>query len=256
MKLLTVMLAIALVGTVMTGCSSDDDSTDNKKVVTLTTTIGFEDNSAKTRLLDGNGEKTFAAGEQIALRYYNGSSWVKAESDALQSTNISNGGKLAQFSFNLNNPNARDVTYIYPASMANSDGSVNYGALTSQNGTLEYISDNLDLATLTGNYDGVNLPEGTLQNQLAILAIKLKNSDGTNDITSSIKSLQIEAAGSTYTVEPTSSLGIIYVAIQPVSGAINVTASDETNTYSKELTGKTYAAGHGYNVSWRMNVTN
>jgi hypothetical protein len=43
------------------------------------------------------------------------------------------------------------------------------------------------------------------------------------------------------------------VAIRPTSSAtINITATDGTTYYTKSLTGKTYEANNGYNVSWRM----
>lgn len=244
------MTALVLVGAVMTGCSNDDDSVvDNKKVVTLTTTIGFEDSLALTRALTAGGVKTFAAGEKLALKYHNGSSWVVAESKALQSTDIADGNKLAKFTFTLTDPTNADVTYIYPASMANSDGSVKDDALETQDGTLTSIASNLDLATLTKSWDGSNLPTGTLTNQLAILAITLKNADGSSEITNRIETLTIN---DTYTVNRTPAAGPIYVAIRPTT-TINVTASDGTNNYSKTLTGKDYAAGKGYNVTWRMN---
>ena len=61
------MAALAMVGLVMTGCSSEDDFADiqqpeNKSnVVTLTTTVGFDEGVAN-RALTADGVKTFAAG--------------------------------------------------------------------------------------------------------------------------------------------------------------------------------------------------
>jgi len=66
------MAALALVGLVMTGCSSEDDFADNQQpenksnVVTLTTTVGF-DEGASIRTLTADGVKTFAAGDYIAV---------------------------------------------------------------------------------------------------------------------------------------------------------------------------------------------
>ena len=70
------MAAVALMGVIMAGCSSSDDDIldtpqqpgNTGKVVTLTTTIGFDD-KAGTRALAADGTKTFAAGDQIALIY-------------------------------------------------------------------------------------------------------------------------------------------------------------------------------------------
>ena len=255
------MAALALVGAVMTGCSNEDDFTvepENKSnVVTLTTTVGL-DGGATTRALSIEGDKgvkTFAAGETMAVIYKNTSgTTVKAVSAALTAGDITNDGKNATFTFELTDPNkTQNVTYIYPAAMANSDGSINYAALNSQNGTLATLASNLDLATYSGAWNAGTLPTGTLTNQLAILAINLKNEAGSSDITSSITSMTLKAGDNTYTVSRSAVAGPIYVAIQPTSTAqIWVSATDGTNYYAKTLTGKSYAQSNGYPVSWRM----
>ena len=250
------LAALALVGAVMTGCSNEDDFTvepENKSnVVTLTTTVGIG-GGAETRALAADGVKTFAAGEQLAVNYKNTSgTTVKAVSAALTAGDIQSGNKTATFTFTLENPDkTQNVTYIYPAAMAGTTN-VNYSALNSQDGTIDNISSNLDLATYSGAWDGASLPSATLTNQLAFLAVTLKDADGSNDITSSITEMTISDGTNTYTVSP-SSLSTIYVAIQPTASAnIDVTATDGSTDYTKSLTGKTYAAGNGYNVSWRM----
>ena len=66
------MAALALVGAMMTGCSSDDDilQPENKtNVVTLTATVGFDDGVAATRAVTGTGVKTFGVGDQMAVIY-------------------------------------------------------------------------------------------------------------------------------------------------------------------------------------------
>ena len=76
MKNFLSMAALALMGAMMTGCSSDDNfdnpqQPENKsKVVTLTTTVGL-DGGAITRALTADGTKTFAEGDQIAVIYTN-----------------------------------------------------------------------------------------------------------------------------------------------------------------------------------------
>ena len=260
MKFLS-MAALAIVGAMTTGCSSDDDSIiDNQqlpettsKTVTLKTTVGL-DGGATTRALDPTTRaKTFAAGETMAVIYSNGISTVKAVSHALEAGDLIDGGTSATFTFELETPNKDvSVTYIYPASMANNDGSINYDALNTQNGTLSTLASNLDLATYAHAWNGASLPSGTLVNELAILAVTLKDSDGSNEITSSITGMTISDGTYSYSVSP-SSLSTIYVAIRPTATAtIDVTATDGTTDYTKNLTEKTYAAGNGYNVSWRM----
>lgn len=259
------MIALALVGAVMIGCSSDDDNIDTPKqpenkdnnVVTLTTTIGRDNNAgAKTRALAPTGVKTFAIGEQIAIVYKNTSGQtVKGVSAALTASDILELGKEANFTFTLENPDrSEDVTYIYPAAMADDDGTVNYENLATQNGTLTSISSNLDLATYNGPWvDKKSLPVGTLSNQLAILCLALKDNLDVNSLTSSITGLTLSDGTHTYTISRSAVEGPIYVAMLPTSNAtIEVTATDGTKTYAKYLTDKTYAASNGYTLAWKM----
>ena len=147
------MAALALVGAMMTGCTNDDNIIDElqqpaskNNVVTMTTTVSLDGGAATTRALTSGGVKTFAVGEQIALVYQNtNSETVKAVSVALESTDITDGGKSATFTFELTDPNKeQNVTYIYPAAMAKADGSVNYDALASQDGTLGHLQHSLE----------------------------------------------------------------------------------------------------------------
>lgn len=254
--------ALALVGAVMTGCSNDDDSaidkqqqTDDtsKKTVIMTTTVGLND-AAKTRALTGEGVKTFAVGEQMAIVYSNGSGMVTAVSRALKADDIKDAGTSASFTFDLETPDKSiNVTYIYPASMARADGSINYDALANQDGTLASLASNLDLATYEGEWLGENLPSCTLENQLAILALTLKDSDGANEITGDVTDVTVKAGEDTYTVTRSAAAGPIYVAIKPIASKnVVVTTTGGSKDYVKLLTEKTYASGNGYSVSWRM----
>ena len=114
---------------------------------TYTATVSLQ---ADTRALTEAGVKSFAEGDRIAVVYKNTSGdTVKAESEALTGSDISGTGahlnKVATFSVSLTDPDkTQDVTYIYPAAMANSDGTVNYDALSAQDGTLDYIAGNLE----------------------------------------------------------------------------------------------------------------
>ena len=267
MKKLFSMAALALVGATFTGCSSSDDNIIDQpqqpetksNVVTLTTTVGLDDGGATTRALAADGKKTFAAGETMAIYYSKneGNDYVKAVSAPLTAGDITNGGKSATFTFTLTNPDkTQSVVYTYPAAMANDDGTVNYDALNSQDGTLTSLAANLDYCTKLGAWDGDNLPSLTLQNQLAILAITLKNETGSSEITSSITGLTLSDGTYSYSVMRSAAAGPIYVAIRPTSSAnIGIIATDGTKNYTKTLTGKTYEAGNGYPVSWRMAVT-
>ena len=256
------MAALALVGAVMTGCTNDDNIIDEPQqpasksnVITLTTTVGFDD-AAGTRALTSTGVKTFAVGETMALCYWNTSdNWVKAVSNALKAGDIADGSKSATFTFTLTDPKkSGPVVYIYPAAIVKEDGDVDNDALfNNQDGTLAKLASTFDYSFGNGSWDGENLPSLTLENQLAILAITLKDEAGANDITSSITGLTLSDGTYSYSVKRSAAAGPIYVAIRPTSSAnIDITATDGTKNYTKTLTSKTYAASNGYPVSWKM----
>ena len=234
MRFLSVV-ALAFVGAVMTGCSNDDDSAidksqqlenTSKKVVTMTTSVAL-DAGATMRALTGEGVKTFAVGEQMAIVYSNGSGMLKAVSLPLKADDIKDAGTSASFTFDLETPDKSiNVTYIYPASMARADGSINYDALANQDGTLA---------------------------SLAILALTLKDSNGANEITGNVTDVTVKADEDTYTVTRSAAAGPIYVAIKPIASKnVVVTTTGGSKDYVKLLTEKTYASGNGYSVSWRM----
>ena len=267
------MAALAMVGLVMTGCSSEDNFADiqqpeNKSnVVTLTTTVGFDEGVAN-RALTADGVKTFAAGDQIAVIYKNTSGeTVTATSNALTDGDITNEGKNATFTVTLTDPKAGEaVRYIYPAAMlaatvatnaaVNADANVRYDALNAQDGTLSTLASTLDLAIFDGSLtSGAALPaSATMTNRLAILAVTLKDNAATPaEITASITGMTVSDGTNTYTVTRPAAAGPIYVAIRPMTSAnIKIYASNGLNYYKKNLTGKTYAAGNGYSVSWKM----
>ena len=273
MKNFLSMAALALMGAMMTGCSSDDNfdnpqQPENKSnVVTLTTTVGF-DASAGTRALTSTGVKTFAVGDQIAVIYKNTSDQtVTATSTALTTDDITNEGKNANFTVTLTNPKASEaVRYIYPAAMlatsvatdaaVNADANVKYEALATQDGTLTNLASKLDLAIFDGSLTSeAALPaSASMTNQLAILAITLKDNAATpSEITGGITDMTVSDGTNTYTVSRSAAAGPIYVAIRPVASAnIDITANDGSQCYNKSLTGKTYAADNGYSVSWKM----
>ena len=264
MKYFLSMAALALVGAMTVSCSSDDNIIDQPQqqevtknnVVTLTTTVGLGGDDA-TRALTSTGVKTFAVGETMAIYYWKnkGNDHEKAVSAPLTAGDITNGGKSATFTFTLDNPyKDMSVSYVYPAAMANADFTPNYDALyNNQDGTLATLASNFDFCTRSGAWNGDNLPSVTLVNQLAILAINLKNSTGASDITGDITGMTLSDGTYTYNVSRSAAAGPIYVAIRPTSDAtITVTATDGTKNYTKTLTSKTYTASNGYPVSWRM----
>ena len=255
------MAALVAMGMLGTSCNKvespeiETPETQKENIVTLTTTVGFAADG--TKALTAGGVKTFAEGETMAIYYWKnkGNDHVKAVSAPLTAGDITNGGKSATFTFTLDNPyKDMSVSYVYPAAMANADFTPNYDALyNNQDGTLTTLASNFDFCTRSGAWVGGNLPSLTLVNQLAILAINLKNSTGASDITGDITGLTLSDGTNTYAVSRSAAEGPIYVAIRPTSDAtITVTATDGTKNYTKTLTTKTYEAGNGYPVSWRM----
>ena len=255
------MAALVAMGMLGTSCNKvesqemETPETPKDNIVTVTTTVGFA--ADDTKALTAEGVKTFAEGETMAIYYWKnkGNDHVKAVSAPLTAGDITNGGKSATFTFTLDNPyKDMSVVYTYPAAMANADFTPNYDALyNNQDGTLATLASNFDFCTRSGAWAGDNLPSLTLVNQLAILAINLKNSTGASDITGDITGMTISDGTNTYAVSRSAAAGPIYVAIRPTSDAtITVTATDGTKNYTKTLTSKTYAKGNGYPVSWRM----
>ena len=256
MKFLS-MAALALMGAVMTGCSSDSDELfsepqqpENKdKVEILTTTVSFGDGVAATRALTEGGVKTFAAGDQIAVVYENTSgTTVKATSVALAAGDITNGGKSANFTVTVTNADkTKPVKYIYPASIADEYGLVDYKPLDVQDGTFATIASSLDACQGSGAWDGEDLPGLTLANLFTLCKFTIKA--GGSDITSSITQLTINNGSDIYTVN-TSSLSYIWVAMKPVTtGDITVYAAKGKDLYKKTVSGKTLDMGKIYPIN-------
>jgi hypothetical protein len=240
------MAALAMVGTMMTGCASEDVANEapqpktSNNTVTLTTTISL-DGGAGTRALDANGKKTFAKGDQVAILYMDTNNELKkAETTALETNDISSDGKKAKITVTLEDPKPDgQLRCIYPAAMAepisddNSDiGHTNFAYIDEQDGTLETIASKYDLAVYDGYFTSdAELPlEVTLKNQLAIVELTINDNAG-NDITSSITYLEIkdEKGDYYYIVNRTAAADPIYVAMWPCDGStITVFVNDVT----------------------------
>ncbi len=255
------MAALVFVGAIITGCSTDDDSTSldqpASKTVTLTTTVSMG-GGGETRALTEEGVKTFAEGEQIAVVYTNTSSKrVKALSNALVAGDITNDGKTARITVTLTDPVAGSVDYIYPAAMANEDGTPNLSALCMQDGTQPTLASKLDYAkgsgTMTVSGSEYTLPGIALKNQLTICKFKVKNSAGA-EITGNITGLTVSDGTNTYTVSRAAAAGPIYVAMLPVSSdkTISFVVNDASDSYFKSVTGKALDVNNQYTINVTM----
>ena len=75
------MAAIALMGSVMMGCSESDlvEQTPKGGAVTLTTTISLDGSSATTRALDADGKKTFNCNNCNTATHFREIVWMFGE---------------------------------------------------------------------------------------------------------------------------------------------------------------------------------
>ena len=264
MKKFLSMAALAMVGAMTVGCTSEDNVIDQAQtatknnVVTQTVTIGFDEQAATRALaIDYTNKKltkTFAEGDQIAVIYQNTSDKLVKATVNIAAGNITAEGKSATFTVTMTNPKASGtLKYIYPAAMAGATD-VDYTKLNTQNGTLASLASDLDLAVYDGTLTAASeLPaSASLENKLAILALTIKNSEGTEQLTG-ITGMNIIAGTNSYSITGKDGDGHIYAAIQPTSGAnISYFATDGTKNYTKAVTGKTYAADNIYNLGLKM----
>ena len=267
------MAALALVGAVMTGCSSDEDGfTDTPQQpaatnysVTKTLRVSLDGGEAGargiTRALTSGGVKTFAVGDQIAVAYMiEGGTQTKAVTEALTADDISNEGKTATFTVTFTEEpwdiKGNQLFYTYPASITTANGGIDYSALNTQDGTLATLASNLDCCRASSVWDGGDLPALTLTNAFTIGKFIIKNPSGTA-INDDLTSVTISDGSNTYTITPTGSTFTsdpIWVAMQPIYGGstVTVTATDGTNNYTKSITiasGKDLLAGKIYPIN-------
>ncbi len=235
------MAALCIATVAMVGCSKDEEQpAGSGKVVVSTTTIGLGSSEA-SKHLDESGTKVFAAGEEIAVVYQNTSSELVKTTVTLSDVDISNSGKSATIVVPMTDPNANsEVKFIYPASMANNDGTVNYDALyNNQDGTMATLSSNFDYAVYSGTLSGVDLPaDPVLTNQLAVLKFTVQNTANSQDMTGSITKLTVKHGSDVYFVTPTTSQSTFWVAVKPIAtndGDIAIYAAVGKDLYKKTV---------------------
>ena len=146
--------------------------------ITLTRNMTFGGDPFDWGSSTGTLPTAFVAGKQVAVIYKNTSGQTaKVVSDALTASDISNEGKSATINVTIDDADkTKHVTYIYPATMANDDGTLNTGALSAQNGTLD--EDIINCCTATGAWDGNSLPSLALTSPFAIFKFTTQNSAG------------------------------------------------------------------------------
>ncbi len=194
----------------------------------------------------------FVAGKQVAVIYKNTSGQTaKVVSDALTASDISNEGKSATINVTIDDADkTKHVTYIYPATMANDDGTLNTGALDAQNGTLD--EDIINCCTTTGAWDGNSLPSLELTSPFASFKFTTKNSDGSATI--NVTSLTVTIGAQDYVITPASATSTLYVALPAVSDqAVRFSATgSDSKTYTCSKASVTFAAGKYYQSMLKM----
>lgn len=247
--------ALAIAAIMMAGCTNGYDdmmpqqpgqqAQSANRVVTLTTTVGFDGN-AQTRSLYDDGLKIFAIGDKIAVAYQNTSGEMVKQEVTLALADIKNNGKYARLTITATNPQSDGkLRIVYPASMANDDGTVDMNQIyNEQDGTLATFGNKYDVAAYDGKLDGAALPKNApLTNQLAVCNFTIKD-DGNAFITNSITKLTIKNGKDVYHVV-TSNLNNIWVGIKPItSGDIEVYAAKRKELYRKKVTSNTSLAAN------------
>lgn len=248
------MAALVFAGALTSGCADQFEEPlqpqEGGNTVTLTATVGFD---ASTKALTAAGVKTFAADETIAVFYTNESSNLVKTTYTFTAGDLIDGGRRATITVSMTDPKAGGaMKYIYPASMAKDDGSVNYNALKSQNGTLATIATKYDLAVYEGTLTGdAALPSGvTLSNQLAILELTVKNAG--SSVNGSVTKLSVFDGTNVYKISRSAVAGPIYVAMRPVSNDKTIhfcAATDNKKIYRKSVSDKTLDRNNIYPVN-------
>ena len=266
-KILLKMVALAVVGAVMSGCAEEVEVLQpaNQRVVQKTT-ISLADDATTRGAIAADGSTSFLVDDQIAVIYQdtNGKT-MKAVSAALTDADLTDGGASATFTVELVSPKAgTKVRYIYPSSMApttiaedtapDAAATVDTDLLDMQDGTIENLAQNLDLSLFDGQMtDEAKLPaSAVLSNQLVIIGLQ-EISDGANDVKGQISKLTVSDGSVTYTIDRTAANSTIYVAMLPVGGKdIQFSTTVNGVHYVKTAKNKTLVQNKIYPINLTM----
>ena len=244
--ILTAALLLTAGALLTTGCGNDDTAIDNGKdqpaqgrTVMFTATLAPKgDDGGQTRAItvDNQGTATetlnvaWAAGEEIAI-YYQKTDGSYATVTATVSTPNPDGS--APFTATLTDAKGGEAKFVYPASLADTEGGIDKNKLmTGQTGTIADISNNFDAATGTGTII-ISGTEATLSGKVAMtnqvcickFSFSYKSKVGDDRSLSEFHGLKVLTPDGVYTVT-TTTMGDIYVALLPCTGAIIGFAAD------------------------------
>ena len=281
MKHFLSMAALAIVGTIMSSCSSSDEIVNapqpESKTITQTITVNQDADAAETRAVDPTtGVKTFTADDKIRVFYKKSNNIVNAVTSS--TCTLSDGGKKATFTVSFSEPKTDSpIRIIYPGSLTKTyplqdfditddSWTISSNCYDNQDGTIDGENglNKHALAVYDGALIGTDLPTNAmLKNRGTILALTIQNADGSADITSTIGKLVIRVSGESrdYTITPPSPATTfpdapIYVAMRPMENKdITFTAyygAGNANSVTKTVTSRTLARNNIYPVNLRM----
>lgn len=260
-------MALLVAGAITTGCTHEDNAIDDgqpaneARTYTLTTTVSL-DGGAQTRTLNpSTGEKTFAEGDKIAVKYWKKNKSWACETAISNELTISADGKTATFTVTLDDPDPgkTEVRYVYPAYLE-SDNERAHILETEQDGTLTTLQSKFDYSEGSGNIDHSGatpaLPTLTLENKLAIAILDF--TDGTNTI-ANVNTIAIHDGTHEYIVKKptTSTEEKFYVALLPIGASQTITIGATTQSssfYEKSFTGKPLEANNIYPITATLDV--
>lgn len=236
-------------------CSSEDLATNETpvqkgKIVTLSATLGPKDGSTTRALTDpGDGtlNSAWAVNEEICVQYTNNSGAGVSAKGII--TDVTGGSATVVVELVDPKDGDSDIFFHYPYDLAVGGRDLGSG----QKGTLTDIAahyDDIDGAgTLNVSAGVATLPASvTMTRNICIWKLTLKN--GSTDITSSIKNLNIKVGSiKEYNIAP-SSLSTIYVAMFAASGQnVTVTATTDDGIYSTSKDGRSFALRNLYTTT-------
>lgn len=265
-------MTIAALSLLMAACSSNDDITPGQVSTTgrgipFTATVSRDGNTTRTVLTEDATNGTIAAawetGDELALVYQVGS-----VTKVTKATVTAQSDKTATITATLDEgvTEGTAVTLIYPYDAVISDsedpeyGTVSYGDLTVQEGTLASIADYYAICqgdgTLTIASGAASLKaDVTMASKMAIW--KLSLTDGTNAIKATqltVLSGDADDCLAMVILDEETATDVFYIAVPAVSNAkINISApTSSSGTYTYTKTGVTLEAGKYYQSAVTM----
>lgn len=240
---------LLVVGCCMVACSGSDDVTTTdtpqqpqqpaaNQAVQLEGTLGAK--VGMTRSINADGTGSWEAGDQFAIYYPTTSGYATAIA-TVSGVNDKGG---AEFKATLYGPKIgkNPVKFIYPATAHDGRGGIKKSVLANQEGTLDYISQQLDIETGEGTIDvedrsprdpkATLTANTTLEPQVCIYQFNLKKANGTTTSDLSATKFVATDGTNTYTVSPAAATSSFCIAMLPATNA-NFTFTASTNESAK-----------------------